>query len=177
MLSALVSMSLLDVILTSFHMLCRFLCTGGSDASVAIIDVKDLVALHYLHCDGEIDHVSVSSDACWIAFNEWSSGNVTSSGLWIASSKTGANHVPWPRDVSPEDEVGANTCKYCVVPICYNVFRPSQAVYSALKLNILCHLQVGTPARPLSLCWHLPVVLCLTAEETRSDLLAYTLAL
>ena len=69
----------------------RFLCTGGSDASVAIIDVKDLIALHYLHCDGEIADISVSFDACWVAFCEWSSGNVTNSGISIASSKTGAS--------------------------------------------------------------------------------------
>ena len=63
----------------------RFLCTGGSDASLAIVDVDDLVASCYVHCDAAIAEVSISPDARWVAFSE-----AQSPGIHIASVETGA---------------------------------------------------------------------------------------
>ncbi len=64
----------------------RFLCTGGSDASVAIVEIEELIAARYMQCDGDVQEVSISPDALWIAFSEWGS-----SVICIASAQTGAN--------------------------------------------------------------------------------------
>ena len=64
----------------------RYLCTGGSDASVAIVDTEELIATRYIPCDGEVNEVIISPDARWIAFSEWASP-----GIYIASAETGAH--------------------------------------------------------------------------------------
>ena len=53
---------------------------------MAIVETEQLIAARYMQCDGDVQEVSISPDALWIAFSEWGSSIIC-----IASAHTGVD--------------------------------------------------------------------------------------